>query len=108
MPSSLVNRYSVYVHLPGQGKVRRPIARDPSLFLAVESCISAYGSTGHDAYVIEDMRRHRVFRVDRTLLLRVLLLKSQNETLYFDIMNRLDRSGGQDEMESFLADHAAI
>lgn len=108
MPSPLVNRYAVYFQLDREAKVAKAISRHPSLLVAVESCLAAYRATGHMGFRIEDVRRRREFRLDRTLLLRVLLLKTQNEPLYFDIMNRLDRSGGQPEMESFLADHATI
>ncbi len=108
MPSPLVNRYVVFVHLQGKGAVRRAIARDPSLLMAVESCIAAYQTTGHFGYVIEDQRRRRAFLLDRNLLLRVVFLKSHDQELYFQILNRLDRTGNQDELESFLVDHAPI
>ena len=106
MPSPLVNRYAVYFQLDRDAKVAKAISRHTSFLVAVESCLAAYRETGHMGFRIEDVRRHREFRLNRTLVLRVMLLKSQNEPLYFDIMNRLDRSGGQREMESYLADHA--
>lgn len=102
MPSPLVNRYAVYVFLPDKGKVRRSIARDPSLMMAVESCLSAYESTGHLAYVIEDERKSRVFTLNRRLLLALLFAKSSDRTRYFEILNRLDRSGDQAALESSL------
>ncbi len=108
MPSRLVNRYAVYVRLEESGVVQRTIARDPSLLMAVESCISAYRTTGHLGYLIEDGRRHREFLLDRKVLLQVLFLKAHDEALYFQILNRLDRAGNQDELESFLAAHASL
>src|SRR5256886_1102361 len=42
MPSSLVNRYAVYVSLVDRGKVREPVARNPNLVLAEEGCFSAF------------------------------------------------------------------
>ena len=108
MPSPLVNRYAVFVHLQGKGAVRRAIARDPSLMMAVESCLAAYQSTGHFGYVIEDQRQRRAFTLDRNLVLRVLFLKSNDEESYFQILNRLDRTGGQAELVAFLVDHAPI
>ena len=108
MPSRLVNRYAVYVHVEGAGAVRKPIAQDPSFLVAVESCISAYRTTGHLGYVIEDQRRQRKFLLDREGLLRVLYLRTHDESLYFQILNRLDRAGDQKELESFLAAHSAL
>jgi len=108
MPSPLVNRYVVYVHFQDLGAVRKPIARDPSFLVAVESCISAYRTTGHLGYVIEDQRRHREFLLDREGLLRVLYLRTHDESRYFQILNRLDRAGDQQELEAFLAAHAAL
>lgn len=108
MPSSLVKRYAVYFVLEDERRVAKSISRDPSFLVAVESCLGAYRSTGHMGFRIEDARRQREFLLNRTLLLRLLFLKSQNESLYFDILNRLDRSGGQQEMESFLAEHATL
>jgi hypothetical protein len=103
MPSPLVNRYSVYVHLAGRGKVREPIARNPSLLLALESCFSAYEETGHIAYVIEDRRPSRTFTVDRKLLLAFLYVKAHDQAQYYEILNRLDRSGVQDDMEAAVS-----
>ena len=106
MPSSLVNRYAVYIQLDRGSKVAKAISRHASFLVAVESCLAAYRETGHMGFRIEDPRRHREFQLDRTLLLRVLLLKAQNEPLYFDVMNRLDHSGAQADLESYLAGHA--
>jgi len=103
MPSPLVNRYAVFVSLSDRGKVREPIARNPSFMLAVESCFSAYEETGHNAYVIEDRRPSRVFTLDRKLMLALLYVKTNDRAQYFDILNRLDRSGEQRDMEAFLA-----
>jgi hypothetical protein len=103
MPSPLVNRYAVYVSLSDRGKVREPIARNPSLILAIESCFSAYQETGHTAYVIEDRRPSRVFALDRKLMLAFLYVKTNDRTRYFEILNRLDRSGEQRDMEAMLA-----
>jgi hypothetical protein len=108
MPSSLVNRYSVYVSIPGKGKVRRPISRDPSLFLAVERCIDAYETTGHGAYVVEDNRPVRAFTLERKLLLAFVFLRANDRARYFAVLNQLDRSGDQDVMESSLADYIPI
>ena len=108
MPSPLVNRYAVYVHLPDRGKVRDPIHRDPSLFLAVESCMAAYESTGHDSYAIEDRRPARVFTVGRKLLLAFVFLRANNRGRYFEVLNQLDRSGDQETLESVLADYAPL
>ena len=108
MPSRLVNRYAVYVRLEEGGVVRRTIARDPSFLVAVESCVSAYRTTGHLDYLIEDTRRHREFFLSRALFLQVLFLKAHNEGLYFDILNRLDRAGDQQEFEAFLTLHGRL
>lgn len=108
MPSPLVNRYSVYVSLPDRGKVRRPIAKDPSLFLAVESCVAAYETTGHVSYVIEDRRPARAFTVDRRLLLAFVFLRANDRTRYFEVLNQLDRSGDQTSLESSLAGHIPL
>jgi hypothetical protein len=108
MPSALVNRYAVYVSLPEKGKVRRPIARNPSLMLAVESCIAAYESTGHFSYVIEDQRPARTFAVDRRALLRLLFMRSNSRSRYFELLNQLDRSGDQRVLESALAEHVQL
>jgi len=103
MPSPFVNRYAVYVHLADRGKVREPIARNPSLILAIESCFSAYQETGHSAYVIEDHRPSRVFTLDRKLLLAFLYVKANDRTQYLEILNRLDRSGEQSDMDAVMA-----
>jgi len=103
MPSSLLNRYAVYVSLVDRGKVREPIARNPNLMLAVESCFSAYEETGHSAYVIEDHRPARAFTLDRKVLLSLLYVKTNDRERYFEILNRLDRSGEQRDMEAMLA-----
>ena len=95
MPNPLVNRYSVYVSLPDKGKVRQPISHDPSLFMAVESCFSAYETTGHASFVIEDRRPVRVFSLSRRLLLGFLYLRANDRTRYFEVLNRLDRAGDQ-------------
>jgi len=105
MPSPLVNRYSVYVSLPEKGKVRRPIAKDPSLLLAIESCVAAYETTGHVSYTVEDHRPVRAFTLDRKLLLAAIFLRANNRTRYFEVLNRLDRSGDQDALEASLADY---
>ena len=104
MPSPLVNRYFVFVSLPDKGKVRRPIAKDPSLMIAVESCLSAYKTTGHLDFVIEDGRKSRVFTLDRRSILALLFVKTSNRTRYFEILNRIDRSGDQKTLESALAE----
>lgn len=108
MPSPHVNRYSVYVSLPDRGKVRRPIARDPNLLLAVESCVTAYETTGHLSYVIEDRRPARVFRVDRRLLLAFVFLRASDRNRYFEVLNQLDRSGDQVALESSFAGHTPL
>lgn len=102
MPSRLVNRYAVYFHLPDRGRVRQTVARDPSLLIAIESCLTAYRDTGHLDYVIEDERRRREFSIDRDILLRLLFLKHNDSTRYFELLNRLDRGGGQEDLASFL------
>ncbi len=104
MPSPLVNRYFVFVSLPDKGKVRRPIAKDPSFMIAVESCLSAYKTTGHIDFVIEDERKSRVFTLDRRSILALLFVKASNRTRYFEMLNRIDRSGDQKTLESALAD----
>ena len=103
MPSPFVNRYAVYVSLADRGKVREPISRNPSFILAIESCFSAYEETGHSAYVIEDHRPSRVLTLDRKLMLALLYIKTNDRTEYFEILNRLDRSGEQRDMEAMLA-----
>jgi hypothetical protein len=108
MPSALVNRYSVYVSMPERGKVREPIARNPSLMLAVESCISAYESTGHLSYVIEDQRPVRVFALERRSLLGLLFLRSSSRSRYFELLNQFDRSGDQQTLDSALADYVPL
>jgi len=108
MPSALVNRYSVFVSMPETGKVRKPIARNPSLMLAVESCIAAYESTGHFSYVIEDQRPARTFALDRRALLGLLFLRSNSRLRYFELMNQLDRSGDQLVLESALEKQAQL
>ena len=108
MPSPLVNRYSVYVSLPETGKVRSPIATDPSLLVAIESCFSAYRRTGHETFVIEDRRPARVFTLDRRLLLAILFLRAHDRTRYFEVLNRLDRSGDQQALETSLVDQPAL
>ena len=108
MPSPLVNRYAVYVSLPGRGKVRRALANYPSLMLAIESCFAAYESTGHETYVIEDRRPARAFSLDRRLLFAFLFLRANDRARYFDVLNRFDRSGDQRSLESALADHVPI
>jgi hypothetical protein len=108
MPSPLVNRYAIYFQLPDQGKVRQSIAREPSLLMAVENCLNAYQATGHTGFVIDDTRARREFHVEREVLLQLLFLRHQDRTRYFDILNRLDRQGGQEELVSFLAAHARM
>ncbi len=108
MPSPLVNRYEIYFHLPDQGKVPQTIAREPSLLMAVESCLMSYQATGHTDFVIEDPRKHREFQVERDLLLRLIFLRHHDRTRYFEILNRLDREGSQTELVSFLATHAQM
>ena len=88
--------------------MRQAISRHPSFFVAVESCLSAYESTGHFGYAIEDERRHRAFVLDRGLLLRLVYLRAHDQAAFFALLNRLDRSGDQADLESFLAAHAAL
>src|SRR2546426_465222 len=76
--------------------------------MAVENCLNAYQATGHTGFVIDDTRAHREFRVEREVLLQLLFLRHQDRTRYFEILNLLDRQGGQDELVSFLAAHARI
>jgi hypothetical protein len=108
MPSVLVNRYAVYFHFPVDGKVAQPIAREPSLLMAVESSVGTYRVTGHVGYLIEDTRKRRQFVVDRDVLLRLVYLKRNDRTRYFEILNRLDRDGNQEELVSFLVAHAPL
>jgi hypothetical protein len=108
MPSPLVNRYAVFFNLPKEGKVHQTIARQPSFLMAIESCLVAYRDTGHTGFVIEDERKGRGFLVDRDLLLRLLFLRHNDKARYFEILNRLDRNGAQDELVSFLLAHAPI
>jgi len=108
MPSRLVNRYAIYFRLPDQRRVRQTIARDPSLLIAIESCLAAYRDTGHLDYLIEDEGRKREFSVDRDILLRLLFLKHNDSTRYFELLNRLDRSGAQDDLVSFLRANARL
>lgn len=108
MPSPLVNRYAIYFALPHQGKVPRTIAQEPSLLMAVESCLMTYQATGHTGFVIEDPRKHRAFQVERDLLLQLIFLRHHDRTGYFEILNRLDREGDQEELVSFLAAHARM
>ncbi len=108
MPSPLVNRYAIYFHLPDQGKVPRPITQEPSLLMAIENCLMTYQATGHTGFVIEDPRKHREFHVERDLLLRLIFLRHNDRTRYFEILNRLDREGSQEELVSFLAAHAQM
>ena len=108
MPSPLVNRYSVYFHLADAGKVRQSIAKDPSLLMAVESCLAAYEATGHFGYVIEGERPRRVFTLDRKLLLALVFLRANDRAHYLEVLNRLDRSGDQDALESSLSDDAVV
>ena len=108
MPSVLVNRYAVFFYFPVDGKVAEPISREPSLLMAVESSVSTYRATGHVSYLIEDQRKGRQFVVDRDVLLRLLFLKRNDRTRYFEILNRLDRVGNQEELVSFLVAHARI
>lgn len=107
MPSPLVHKYAVYVHLSETGKVRQAISRETSLFLAVESCIAAYKSTGHFGYWIEDQRTHRTFVLDRQLFLALVLLKASDQARYFRVLNQLDQSGDQAQLESNLSDFLA-
>jgi hypothetical protein len=108
MPSPYVNRYAVYVHLAGRGKVREPILRKPSFLLAIEGCISAYEKTGHKSYVIEDRRPERTFTLERRLLLACVFLRANNRARYFEVLNQLDRSGDQRSLESHLADSVPL
>ncbi|HEX9565971.1 MAG TPA: hypothetical protein VGA48_00050 [Thermoplasmata archaeon] len=108
MPSPLVNRYAIYFHLPDQGKVPQTIGREPSLLMAVESCLMSYQATGHTGFVIEDPRKRREFQIERDLLLRLIFLRHHDRTRYFEILNRLDREGNQKELVSFLAAHAQM
>jgi hypothetical protein len=108
MPSPLVNRYAVYIHLADRGKVREPISRKPSFLLAIEGCISAYQATGHDSYVIEDRRPERAFTLERRLLLACVFLRANNRTRYFEVLNQLDRSGDQRALEALLADSVPL
>jgi hypothetical protein len=108
MPSPLVNRYAIYFELPDHGKVPQSIAREPSLLMAVENCLNTYQAIGHAGFVIDDTRAHREFHVQRDILLQLVFLRHQDRTRYFEILNRLDRQGGQDELVSFLAAHARM
>ena len=108
MPSPLVNRYAVYVRLAERGKVREPISREPSLLLAVGACISAYETTGHDSFLIEDRRPARTFVLGRSLLLGCVFLRANNRPRYFEVLNQLDRSGDQGTLESLLADSVPL
>lgn len=72
------------------------------MLIAIESCLAAYRDTGHLDYLIEDEGRKREFSVDRDLLLRLLYLKHNDPTRYFELLNRLDRGGAQDDLVSFL------
>ena len=108
MPSPLVNRYAIYFRLPDQGKVPQSIAREPSLLMAVENCLNTYHATGHTGFVIDDTRAHREFNIERELLLQLLFLRHQDRTRYFEILNRLDRQGNQEELVSFLQAHARL
>jgi len=108
MPSPHVNRYSVYVSLPGRGKLRKPIAKDPSLVMAIESCFGAYEKTGHESFVIEDDRPARVFALNRRLLLALLFVRASDRMRYFEILNRLDRSGDQQTLESSVAGYIPL
>src|SRR5437879_7985962 len=93
MPSPLVNRYAVYVHLADRGKVRKPISRKPSLLLAVEGCISAYETTGHESYVIEDSRPMRAFTVGRRFLLPSAFPRATARPRISGALNHLNRPG---------------
>src|SRR5256886_12696432 len=88
MPSPFVNRYAVYVHLVDRGKVREPISQKPSLLLAVQGCISAYETTGHESHVIEDSRPMRAFTVGRRLLLACVFLRANDRPRYFEVLDR--------------------
>jgi len=76
--------------------------------MAVENCLNTYQATGHTGFVIDDTRAHREFHVERDILLQLVFLRHQDRTRYFEILNRLDRQGGQDELVSFLAAHARM
>jgi len=108
MPSPLVNRYAVHFNLPEEGKVPQTIGQEPSLLMAVESCLKAHRSTGHTDFVIEDTGKRRQFLVTRDRLLRLIYLRHNDRPRYFEILNRLDRDGNQDELASFLVQHAPI
>src|SRR5438552_16869656 len=99
MPSPLVNRYAVYVQLADRGKVREPISRKPSHLLAVEGCMSAYETTGHESYVIEDSRPTSAFTVGRRLLLACVFLRANDRPRYFEVLNQRDRTGDQRPFE---------
>lgn len=103
MPSPLVHKYAVYFHFKETGTVRQEISRQTSLFLAVESCIAAYRSTGHFGYRIEDERGQRAFVLDRGVFLALVSLKASDRAGYFRLLNELDRSGDQAALESSLS-----
>ena len=104
MPSAFVNKYAIYFHFEGSGKVKQLLSRQTSLFLAVESCVAAYRSTGHFGYWIEDQRGHRTFVLDRRIVLALLFLKSSDQARYFGVLNQLDQSGNQAMLESALSE----
>ena len=108
MPSPLVHRYAVYAHLGEEGKVNRILSRATNLFMAVEGCLSAYQTTGHTGYLIEDQIRERTFVLERTTLLRLAFVRANDQGRYFELLNRLDRSGDQKSMESFLSENAPL
>jgi len=108
MPSLLVDRYALFFRVTPGKRVREVVGRYPSLLVAVEQCVGIYQTTGHYDYAIEDQRRQREFLVDRDLLLRLAYLKRHDEPRYFEVLNRLDREGSQEDLVRFLGKHASI
>src|SRR5438445_10738914 len=106
MPSPLVNRYAIYFHLRDQGKVPQTIGREPSLLMAVETCLVSYQATGHTGFVIEDPRKHREFQIARDLLLQLVFLRPHDRTRYFAILNRFDGEVSHRALVWSLAAHA--
>ena len=107
MPHPLVDRYVIHFLLDKE-KVETPVNRTTNLFMAVEECLSTYASTGHTDYVVEDQRKAREFRLDRPLLLRLIYLRAKEEERYYEILNRLDRGGSEEELGAYIARHAAL
>ncbi|MEE9164349.1 MAG: hypothetical protein V3U17_06115 [Thermoplasmata archaeon] len=107
MPQSLVDRYVIRFRLD-DAKIKTPVNRTTNLFMAVEECLSTYAETGHTDYVIEDRREAREFPLDRSLLLRLLYLRTSEEDRYYEILNRLDREGNREDLSAYIARHANL